>query len=776
MDQKSLRAYESRCVQEEPPGCTAQCPLHVDVRSLMRHVAADKWNDAWKVLRRTMPFPGILARICDAPCRVQCKRGEIDAPIQIGLIERAVVRQPPPEPGRQPPMPVRDQKVGVVGSGLSSLTAALDLVRKGYGVTLLVPEVHLTESLLRTFPNLKKEVVEAETVLLTQLGVAVSSGVDADAISASEHYLLKEYQAIYLGLDAIVRPDWMPSQAHLDTKDKETSFQMTGRERVFAGGRSTPRAFSPVWQAAEGRWAATSISRYLQKVSMTAGRDREGPYKSRLYVQTRGIEPVPQIIPDKDEQRYARIQARQEAQRCIPCECLECVKACAYLEHFKAYPKKYVREIYNNATVIMGRRQANPLINSCSLCGLCEKVCPHGFAMDRLCLDARQELVQKGHMPPSAHDFALQDLAFCQSDRFVLVRHAPECQTSHWIFFPGCQLCASAPTQVVKLYDYLRSTLSENVGFMSGCCAAPAYWAGQQELFQKACSDFVQKWKAMGTPRVIVACSTCHQIFSDHLAQIPVISLWEIFHHYGLPPVRLTCDPEKIWLLHDPCTSRHRPTVQATVRAIVSRCGLKVTEAELGGDKTQCCGFGGLMQAANPALAEKTTHRRAHCAPNDMIAYCAMCRDNLASTGKNVLYLLDLFWPETSGAHPGMRPPPHWSQRRENREWLKQNLLANLWPDEQVPPKKAHQYLKLFISPELAATLDRRRILIEDIQQVIYNAENSGQKFIHRKTGALLAAFKSGNTTFWVAYTPRDQGYIVSNAYAHRIDVRCFDK
>ena len=60
----------------------------------------------------------------------------------------------------------------------------------------------------------------------------------------------------------------------------------------------------------------------------------------------------------------------------------------------------------------MGSRQANKLINSCSLCGLCEAVCPEDFAMQTLCLEARKDMVQKGKMPPSAHEFALLDMAF----------------------------------------------------------------------------------------------------------------------------------------------------------------------------------------------------------------------------------------------------------------------------------------------------------------------------------------------------------------------------
>ena len=61
---------------------------------------------------------------------------------------------------------------------------------------------------------------------------------------------------------------------------------------------------------------------------------------------------------------------------------------------FEAYPRKYAREIYNNESIVMGPRQANKLVNSCSLCGLCERVCPEDFAVQDLCLQARRSMVR----------------------------------------------------------------------------------------------------------------------------------------------------------------------------------------------------------------------------------------------------------------------------------------------------------------------------------------------------------------------------------------------
>ena len=135
MDQETLRDLESRCIQEEPPWCTAACPLHVDARALAGHIGQGRWEDAWKILRKSMPLPRILGRICDAPCEKFCKRNEAGEAIRIGALERACVQAEPPE-ARVLPLPAKGKQVALAGSGLSSLTAAWDLARKGYAVTV----------------------------------------------------------------------------------------------------------------------------------------------------------------------------------------------------------------------------------------------------------------------------------------------------------------------------------------------------------------------------------------------------------------------------------------------------------------------------------------------------------------------------------------------------------------------------------------------------------------------------------------------------------------
>ena len=56
MEKEQRIAWEAQCIQEEPPACSASCPLHVDVRQFMGEMAKGNLEEAYRVLTRNMPF------------------------------------------------------------------------------------------------------------------------------------------------------------------------------------------------------------------------------------------------------------------------------------------------------------------------------------------------------------------------------------------------------------------------------------------------------------------------------------------------------------------------------------------------------------------------------------------------------------------------------------------------------------------------------------------------------------------------------------------------
>jgi hypothetical protein len=202
----------------------------------------------------------------------------------------------------------------------------------------------------------------------------------------------------------------------------------------------------------------------------------------------------------------------------------------------------------------------------------------------------------------------------------------------------------------------------------------------------------------------------------------------------------------------------------------MKRLGASAEELTLGRDKTECCGFGGLMQDANPDLSREVAARRARISPLDYLTYCAMCRDSLAAVGKRALHLLDVAFPDASGPDPAARKRPGWSERQENRARLRASLAEEFW-GERADAMQEYERITLIIAPGVAELLEKRRILVEDVQQVIHEAEKSGSVVVHPQTGRLKASHRPFRATVWVEYSPAPNGYVVHTAYSHRIEV-----
>ncbi len=797
MDQKQMHALENRCIQEHAPVCTAACPIHIDVRGMLAEAGKGDFAAGFKLLRRTLPFPGIISHICDQPCRQECKRGEVGDTINIAAIERACVAWGgPAEPVSA--LPHKPRRVAIVGGGLSGLTTAYDLARKGYEIVIYEATGRLGGRAWEFVPGrLPEAVLQADLAVLQHLAIEVLFSTPVGKIGSNGRLpplslLCEEYEAIYLGIGAAGSETYDLNLGSDGRIQVDPQTRMTSQKGIFAGGgllqvvgrlplvtpaeaREAFPAYSPIHSILDGRRAATSIDRYLQRVSLTAARVNEGPYTTRLYTSTRGIEPLPQVVPADPIQGYSQEEAAQEAQRCIQCECMECVKNCVYLEHYGGYPKKYIREMYNNLSIVMGTRYSNKLINSCSLCGLCGEICPEDLDMGAICKEARQLMVQQKRMPPSAHDFALRDMAFSNSRQFALARHQPGKTASPLLFFPGCQLSASAPEYVERMYAHLCQVYAHQlpagsgVGLALRCCGAPAEWAGRQDLFAASQTDFLAEYERLGRPKLVLACSSCYQVFKTHYPGVEITSLWEVLATQGLPAREGGPTIPAPLAIHDPCSTRYEAGLQDSVRQLLAQLGVTIEELPLNRQQTECCSYGGVMWLAHPELAEKVVQRRIQASPADYVTYCAMCRDFFARQGKPVLHLLDLLY-AADPANAARQKGPSFSERHANRARLKRRLLKTLWSEDMQDATPGAD-LQLIISPEIQETLEQRLILVEDIRQVIEIAERTGGRLLNKHTGHYLASQKLGSVTYWVEYTPQAGAYQIHNAYSHRMEI-----
>ncbi len=305
------------------------------------------------------------------------------------------------------------------------------------------------------------------------------------------------------------------------------------------------------------------------------------------------------------------------------------------------------------------------------------------------------------------------------------------------------------------------------------CCGAPSHWAARNDLRDAAAAFIRHAWAELGRPRMILGCTTCRQVLREAAPEIPTRSLWEELAEIGLPEGAKPAD--SLLALHDPCTARDQDPVREAVRSLLRRLGQPVVEPELGGSLTECCGFGGLMDAANPDLADRVARTRAARCPEDLLAYCAMCRDSLSRSGKPVFHLLDLLFPESpdaiqpAGTAPMVRKGPGLPDRRQNRARLRQRLGG-----AAAPPREHHE-ISLVMEPEVRDAIDQRRILEDDLRQVVLGSESGKRRFADPQTGRLLASRRIGYSTFWVEYEPLSESpatYRIYRAWMHRMVVK----
>jgi hypothetical protein len=210
-------------------------------------------------------------------------------------------------------------------------------------------------------------------------------------------------------------------------------------------------------------------------------------------------------------------------------------------------------------------------------------------------------------------------------------------------------------------------------------------------------------------------------------------------------------------------------SVHESVRRILERLGYEVEELKYSREKTECCGYGGLMSFANPELAHQVIDRRIKESEADYVAYCAMCRDKFASRGKRTFHLLDLIY-GADNMDLADREDPGYSQRHENRARLKGKLLREIW-GEKVEEAQGFAAIRLDLADELKAIMENRLILVEDLQKVIDYAEKSGNKLYNQATGRYLAYYRPVSVTYWVEYSPRGENFKIHNAYSHRMQI-----
>ncbi len=182
--------------------CQHTCPIEMDIPSYIALVRAGRFEDAYKILMQTNPFPSVCGRVCDHKCQSKCRRGNLDEPLAIKFLKRFITDNAP-RPKIDPVPVTRKEKIAVVGAGPAGLTTARDLALRGYKVTIFEELGKAGGMLYWGIPayRLPRNILEREIDDIKALGVEIrlNTRVGRDVSFAQ---LEKDFNYVYLAVGA----------------------------------------------------------------------------------------------------------------------------------------------------------------------------------------------------------------------------------------------------------------------------------------------------------------------------------------------------------------------------------------------------------------------------------------------------------------------------------------------------------------------------------------------------------------------------------------------
>ena len=206
---------------DKMPPCNNACGTNEKIQGYLDLVKRGKYLDAYALIKEDMPFPSVTGRVCYHPCEQACNRGKYDEAISIRAVERFLgdlglalprdVVKPGPSNGR---------KVAVVGSGPAGHSAAYQLARLGYKVTVLEKSPKAGGLNRGGIPDwvLPQDILDKEVARLVELGVTIKTNIEVGK-DVSWHDLKKNYDGVILAVGLTE-----PNSIRAEGEDKQGVF------------------------------------------------------------------------------------------------------------------------------------------------------------------------------------------------------------------------------------------------------------------------------------------------------------------------------------------------------------------------------------------------------------------------------------------------------------------------------------------------------------------------------------------------------------------------
>ena len=234
LNTRDRQEQASRCMDCGVPFCHWACPLGNKDPEWNDALYHGEWETAYKLLKKTNPFPEFTGRVCPALCEKACvlylttgeavtNRENENAIAERAYQEGYVTIEHPERNGK---------RVAIIGSGPSGLSAANSLNYMGYSVTVFEKNEAAGGLLRYGIPNFKlnKQIIDRRINVMEQEGVEFRYGESVDSVAA----LSEEFDAVILATGTPTARDLkIPGR---ELKGVHLALEMLSQQNRILGG------------------------------------------------------------------------------------------------------------------------------------------------------------------------------------------------------------------------------------------------------------------------------------------------------------------------------------------------------------------------------------------------------------------------------------------------------------------------------------------------------------------------------------------------------------
>ena len=194
-----LCAWCYRCYRPCPQGLRLPEIFQAVRRFAVEHGYMEGFAKALEIIRENIPLPASCCHVCFHP-----ERAIDNEQLVTDAIQHLILDYDAEKTEEKPFTHVPGTKVAIIGSGPAGLSAAQELAKKGYSVTIFEAYSSPGGMLRRCIPEyrLPKKIVDSDVKRITDLGVKIRTNMAIGKSLTIEKLLQQGYEAVFVATGA----------------------------------------------------------------------------------------------------------------------------------------------------------------------------------------------------------------------------------------------------------------------------------------------------------------------------------------------------------------------------------------------------------------------------------------------------------------------------------------------------------------------------------------------------------------------------------------------